>query len=97
MFGEVTPMLLAGAIIALIPKRQSGIDLVAVGLALLSYVLFIHLSVYFTSGPGLAILNADWNDIEGPQKIILKLISNVRVMSIVVAAAILGFNIKGTA
>jgi uncharacterized membrane protein len=98
IFGEVTPMLLAGAIIALIPKPKNGVDVIAIALAVASYVLFIQLSIYFSSGPGMAILYSDWHDnIAEPQKIILKLVANVRVMAIVVAAAILGYNIKGTA
>jgi hypothetical protein len=95
IFGEVTPVLLAGAILALTPKSKGRINVLAIGLAVLTYALFLHLSVYFSSGPGVGLLAADWSNIEEPQRTILKLVSNVRVMAIVLAAAILGINVKG--
>jgi hypothetical protein len=93
LFGEVTPIVLAGSIIILMPQ-STKINYVAAGLALISYFLFLHLSVYFSSGPGVGLLSERFDDIAAPQKVILTLVSNVRVMAIVVCAAILGINVK---
>jgi hypothetical protein len=97
IFGEITPVVLAGSVIALMPKSQDSKYLavgLAVGLAVVSYALFIHLSVFFSSGPGIGLLAASYDPIDAPQKVILNLVSNVRVMAIVVAASILGFKVK---
>jgi hypothetical protein len=97
IFGELTPIVLAGSIIALMPKSQNEINYFAVLLAIVSYLLFIHLSVFFSSGPGVGLLSVNWNQIAGPQKTILNLVSNVRVMAIIVGASLLGFKVKSTA
>jgi hypothetical protein len=93
IFGEVTPVILAGSIIALMPKSEE-VKYLAVGLAFISYLLFIHLSFFFSSGAGIGLIAANFDPIDAPQKVILNLVSNVRVMAIVVAASILGFKIK---
>lgn len=94
IFGEVTPIVLAGLIITLAPKSDR-INYLAVALAIVSYLLFLHLSVYFSTGEGVGVLDNTFREATGPQKVILSLISNVRVMSIVVATALLGFKLKG--
>lgn len=94
IFGEVTPVLLAGSIIALAPNASNR-NYYALILCLLSYALFVHLSVYFTAGFGSVVLSQNWGDTSSAQKVILNLISNVRVMTIVIAASILGFVVKG--
>jgi hypothetical protein len=96
IFGEITPVILAGAIIALMPSSKGDIKISAIILAVIAYVLFIQLTVFFSSGRGVAILSATWDEISQPQKIILGLISNIRVMAIVVAASILGFKVKAS-
>jgi hypothetical protein len=96
IFGEVTPVVLAGAIIALMPNSKSEIRPVAIFLAVLSYLLFIHLTVFFTSGEGVGVISANFDNIEEPKKILLGVISNVRVVMIVVAASIIGFKVKRT-
>jgi hypothetical protein len=94
VFGEVTPVILAGSIIALMPAQAQNVNYAAIGLALCSYLLFVHLSVYFTSGQGVGLLEFTFPSIAEPQKIVLSLIANVRVMAIVICAAILGFKVK---
>jgi ABC-type Na+ efflux pump permease subunit len=95
IFGEVTPVVLASLIIALVPQSNKT-NYFAVCLAFVSYLLFLHLSVYFSSGTGVGILENRFRSITEPQKIILTLISNIRVMAIVVCAALLGFTIKSS-
>lgn len=97
IFGEITPMILAGSIIALMPQAKDDINYSAILLAITSYLLFIHLSVYFSNGPGAGLIAANWDNPTNSQKVVLNLVSNVRVMAIVVAAAILGFKVKGGA
>jgi len=94
VFGEITPVVLAGAIVALMPAQAERINYAAIGLALCSYFLFVHLSIYFTSGPGVGLLEFKFHSITDPQKIILNLVGNVRVMAIVICATILGFKVK---
>jgi hypothetical protein len=94
IFGELTPMILAGLIIGIAPASKD-INYFAVVLAVLSYALFIHLSVFFSSGPGVGVMSANWDDTALPQKIALGFVSNVRVMLIVIAASLVGFKIRG--
>jgi hypothetical protein len=94
LFGEVTPVVLAGAIIALLPNTKQDIKLIAIFMAILSYVLFVHLTIFFTSGPGVGLISANWDKIDEPRKILLGVMSNIRVMAIVIAASIVGFKVK---
>jgi hypothetical protein len=94
IFGEVTPIILAGGIIALLPNSEHGSNMFAFAEAVLIYALFIQLSVFFSTGEGVALLSNNWPDIAGPKKTILGIVSNIRIMSIVVAASILGFKVK---
>jgi hypothetical protein len=94
IFGEITPIILAGAIITLLPGTRGTPNAPAVVLALIAYFMFLHLSIYFSSGAGTALLSADFDDIQGPQKTVLTLVSNIRVMAIVIAGTIVGFSVK---
>jgi hypothetical protein len=94
LFGELTPVVLAGAIIALLPNTKQDIKLIEIFIAILSYFLFIHLTVFFTSGSGAGVISANWDNTDEPKKILLGVISNIRVMAIVIAASIIGFKVK---
>jgi hypothetical protein len=94
VFGEITPIILAGALIALLPDSRGVPNIPAIALAVVAYFMFLHLSIYFSSGAGAALLSADFDDIQKAQQTLLTLISNVRVMAIVIAGAIVGINVK---
>ena len=97
IFGEVTPIILAGLILALMPK-SSEINYFAIILAIVSYALFIQLSVFFSpGGPGVGLISANWDgeQFDKAQKTILGVVSNLRMTMIVIAASILGFKVKG--
>lgn len=93
LFGEITPVVMAGLIIALMPKTSS-VNYIAAFLAFISYILFVHLSWFFLSGPGVGLISLDFDKIAGPQKTILSLVSNIRIMVAVILASILGFKIR---
>ena len=94
LFGELTPAILATAIITLLPSGNTKVSLLAIAIILVGYVLFIHLSIFFSSGPGSALLAANFPDPTQAQRTIVTVVSNVRVMEIVTAAALFGFKLK---
>jgi hypothetical protein len=94
VFGEVTPVVLAASIIGLMPGGDDKARYIAILLCVIIYAMYLHLSLFFLNGPGAAILSSVTSDITVARKVIVTLISNVRIMSIVVAASILGFKIK---
>lgn len=94
IFGEVTPFLLAGSIIALMPIDDEKSKTAAVIICFVIYLLYIHLSLYFSSGVGAGILASIASNVEIAKKSIISIVSNVRTMSVVVAASILGFKLK---
>jgi hypothetical protein len=94
IFGEITPIIMAGAIIALLRSSREAPRVPAICLAIVAYLLFLHLSIYFYSGPGADLLSSVFDNIEKPQKSLLSLVANVRVMVIVIAGAMLGLTIK---
>lgn len=96
LFGEVTPVILAGAIIALSPSSKQNINLLAIFIAVVSYILFIHLTVFLTSGKGAGVISATWDDPE-KKKVLLGVISNIRTMTAVIAASLIGLKIKPAA
>jgi|SRR5216684_368889 hypothetical protein len=93
--GDFTPAAMAAAIIALLPGEKDKIHYATFVLAVISYVLFIHLGIFFSSEPGESLLRQNFADISNSEKVILKLVSNVRIAAFVVAATILGFKVKG--
>lgn len=94
IFGEVTPAILAGAIIALSPGSKQNINLAAIFIAVLSYIFFLQLTIFFTSGQGAGVISATWDQPDEPRKALLGAISNIRTMTIVIAASIIGLKIK---
>jgi hypothetical protein len=97
IFGEVTPVILAGAIIALLPKTR-GSYIAAIILAGVTYILYINLGLFFTGSHGEAVLASKWT--EGTpayldaSKTLLGFVSNVRVMALVVAGSIIGLKVR---
>jgi hypothetical protein len=87
--GEITPMILAGASIALLPNSKGTSNLFAFAECILIYILYIQLSLFFSTGEGVALLYSNWPDIAGPKKIILGIVSNIRIMAVLIAASIL--------
>lgn len=102
IFGEITPVLFAGAIIALLPPSKGGVALPAVVLAALVYLTCIHLGYFFSNDAGYNILSATYPDqgshpdIHDAQKVVLSLISNIRTTSLVILGTILGLRVRET-
>jgi hypothetical protein len=96
IFGELSPIILAGSIIALLPDSHGRLNVYALAVALVGYLMFLHLSIYFSTGGGAGLISsADFHDIQRARETLLALVSNVRIMIIVVAGAIIGINVKG--
>jgi hypothetical protein len=96
IFGEITPVILAGAIIALRPSTTLS-NIIACIVCIIIYLLYIYLSVFFLKERGVALLSyTSGGDYVASQKTILAFVSNIRIMSIVVAASILGFEVKNS-
>jgi hypothetical protein len=100
VFGEITPVLFAGAIIALLPPSKDRVAVPAVVLAGLAYVAYIHLGYFFSTGAGFDILSATYPDtgahpdIHEAQKVVLSLVSNVRTTSLVILGTIYGLRVR---
>jgi len=94
--GEITPVILAGAIIALLPNSSWQVKVSAVLLAIITYILYIQLSIFF-SGAGQGLIGPEFSDISRPKMRLLSLISNVRVTAIVVAASLIGLKLRNEA
>jgi hypothetical protein len=96
LFGEFSPIILAGSIIALIPDSHGRLNVYALAVALVGYLLLLYLSVYFSTGAGAGLIaSADFHDIQRARETLLSLVSNVRIMIVVVGGAIIGINVKG--
>jgi hypothetical protein len=97
LFGEITPVILAGLIITLLPASKDGTNYLAIFIALLDYLAFLHLNIYFSDGPGVGLISANWDNIVEPQKILLSVVSNIRTTAIVIAFSILGLKVRPAA
>jgi hypothetical protein len=89
--GEITPGILAGLIIALLPSGQYETTIKAVALAVIIYFLYIYLAIFFAdTKEGARLLGLISHDPPTDRKTILSVCSNVRVTAIAVAASIIG-------
>jgi hypothetical protein len=95
--GEMTPGILAGFIIALLPSSQYETTIKAVALAALIYFLYIYLAIFFSGEKGELLLGVHSHDVSTDRKTILSVCSNVRVTAIAVAASIIGLKKAATA
>ena len=77
LFGEITPVVLAGAIIALMPPAKQNVDWGAAALALLTYFLYIQLNVFFVSGPGAGLIASIGQNEAADHKTVSTFVSNV--------------------
>jgi hypothetical protein len=97
IFGEVTPVILAGAIIALLPKTP-GSNIAAIILAAVTYILYINLGLFFAGNHGEAVLASKLTEgtpaYAEANKTILSFVSNVRIMALVVAGSIIGLKVR---
>jgi hypothetical protein len=96
LVGEITPIALALSLIALAPTSRREINIVPIATALLIYVLYLHLTVFFSSPPGRALIRNKWSGDQAVEstKIVLTLLSNIRIAAVVIAASLIGFRIK---
>jgi hypothetical protein len=98
IFGQVTPVILAGAIISLLPKKD-GINFSAIVLAAAIYVLYIYLGWFFADGAGSTLIDRLWHTDDekaASGKTILSFVANIRTMALVVAASIIGLRVRET-
>lgn len=92
IFGEYTPPILAGLMAAAAPpSKQNTPFFIAIGLAVLCYALYVHLTVFLNSGPGGSFLVIGQDDPAATQKAMIGLVASIRTFCIVVAGGLLGF------
>jgi hypothetical protein len=96
LFGEITPALIAGGIIAIMPTSSYSVKVIAVAIAVITYLLYIHLNIFLSGDVGEGLLSAVWFDHDKQRTTLQTIVSNVRTMSIVTGAAILGYKINTT-
>jgi hypothetical protein len=92
LFGEYTPPVLAALMAATAPPRTDQRPfLIALALAALCYVLYVHLTIFMQSSAGEVIINlAGVED----TTLVLTFVTSVRTFCIVVAAALVGLRIN---
>ena len=97
LLGELTPAVLAGVMAATVPTRNNGyLLLLSFGLAVISYGLYLHLSVFFNDPAVVTILQI--NDIapDDGVPVLSSFAGGVRTFSIVIAASLLGLRMNMT-
>ncbi len=95
LLGEVTPPALGFAMASTIPNNQGvwGV-IVSFALALLCYVLYLHLSVFFGSSASDVLIEMAGEPLETTKNILLSFSGGVRTFSAVVGAAVVGLKIN---
>ncbi|MBI4595919.1 MAG: hypothetical protein HY730_06010 [Candidatus Tectomicrobia bacterium] len=94
VFGELAPPALAALLVATVPTLGNRGKVLVFAIALTTYILYLYLSIFFTSSGGGGVLSGIWGDTTQAKEIILKLLSNMRMLAVLSAAGILGIKIK---